>query len=68
MVSSLSVLYIVHDLEVAAQRRRGRDDSEDSSSSSPSPYCVSGTISRRLFDLESAFHVGYDQSRFQVLI
>jgi hypothetical protein len=51
-VQSLAVL--VHGLQ--SQRRRGRDDSDDSSSSSS--YCVSGTISLRLFDLELAFHVG----------
>lgn len=53
-VQSLAVLVLVHGLQ--NQRRRGRDDSDDSSSSSS--YCVSGTISLRLFDLEPAFQVG----------
>jgi len=55
-VQSLAVL--VHVL--LSQRRCGRDDSVDSSSSSS--YWVSGTISLLLFDLELAFHVGCDQN------
>ena len=55
-VQSLAVL--VHWLR--SQRRLGRDDSDDSSSSSS--YCVSGTISLRLLlELELAFHVGCNQ-------
>jgi hypothetical protein len=53
-----SLAVLLHGLQ--SQRRRGRDDSEDSSSSSS--YCVSGTISLRLFDLELAFHVGCNQN------
>ena len=55
-VQSLAVL--LHWLQ--SQRLLGRDDSDDSSSSSS--YCVSGTISLRLLlELELAFHVGCNQ-------